>query len=152
MELICAFRLDFGRKWEMAPNPLWRAKSVAGLCDTQAAGTHWHSLGPPAKAGEWSPASLGEVQSALQYVLRRILMQPKTLPRKPLAQSILKICGFAPSHRSEVQKPACHGEDGLQALFLWELLRHQTLPAPEEGPSKVPEELYAPFVKWKTLC
>lgn len=33
----------------MAPNPLWRAKSVAGLCDTQAAGTLWHSLGPPQK-------------------------------------------------------------------------------------------------------
>lgn len=33
----------------MAPNPLWRAKSVAGLCDTQAAGTLWHSMGPPQK-------------------------------------------------------------------------------------------------------
>lgn len=34
----------------MAPKLLWRAKSVAGLCDTQAAGTYWHSPGPLVEA------------------------------------------------------------------------------------------------------
>lgn len=34
----------------MAPNPLRRAKSMAGLCDTQAAGTGGRSRGATAEA------------------------------------------------------------------------------------------------------
>lgn len=43
----------------MAPNPLQRAKRVAGLCDTQAAGTHWHSLGSLQKLVNGAPTPEG---------------------------------------------------------------------------------------------
>lgn len=57
--VICASRLDFVENGRWHPTPRRPAKSVAGLCDTQAAGTLWHSMGPPQKPVNGAPALLG---------------------------------------------------------------------------------------------
>lgn len=54
----------------MAPNPLWHAKSVAGLCDTQAAGTLWYSMGPPQKLVNGTLALLGRCNLHYNIALR----------------------------------------------------------------------------------
>ena len=150
-ELICASRLDFAENGRWHPTPLWRAKSVAGLCDTQAAGTHWHSLGPPQK--QWillclPPRESGGVESALQYVLRCCREGSYTLPRMPQGTeaSNTKICHSTSTHRSVVQKTCLESE----VPSTWAVCKSSSQPLWRA--LDVLEELQTPFVKRKTPC